>query len=549
MQLNPLARRLALSRAAARAGFTCLAALCAGSAPAHAARPTLATRIPAIVSQHSAAYAGAPAPDALLHLVISLPQRNTAELDAFLRDIYNPASPNFRHYLSVSEFTDRFGPAAADYEAAVAFFASEGLTIAARSENRYLIDVDARVADVERVFHVTMGLYKHPTENRLFLSPDRPPTLDLAVPVQQVLGLDDYVKPKPRYVHDASRATRAVGGSGPGGQFIGSDMRKVYYPSGTMTGAGQSVGLMELVGYNIADVNTFFSSKYGANNGVTVTGIKTDSESLSCTGTCDDSEQALDIEYLISVAPGLSSVRVYVGSSPEDVLNRMATDNISKVLSTSWGWNETFATDDGLFKEFAAQGQTNLTASGDYSSLSASGPWPEEDANIVAVGGTDVATVSPGGVWKSETGWSGSAGGPSLDKKILIESYQKPFITTANGGSETVRNVPDIAANANTDMYICADGTCGGGNGGTSFASPIWAGIIALANQRAVAAGKPVVGFINPAVYALAAGTHYASDFHDPKTGKSGKFHCSVSYDLVTGLGSPASAFLSALVP
>jgi len=510
--------------------------------------PTLSSTIPAIVGGHAAAYAGAPAPDRVFHLVVSLPQRNTAALDAFLADITNPDSPDFRHYLSVDGFTERFGPTASDYESAAAFFAGQGLTVAARSANRMILDIDGRVADIERVFNVKMGLYRHPTENRLFIAPDRAPTLDLAVPIEQVIGLDDFVKPYPKYVQNAGVPVLPAAGSGPGGQFIGSDMHKAYYPTGTLTGKGQSVGLMELEGYNAKDVTTFFTNHYGAANKVPVVGIKTDSLGLGCGSGCDDTEQALDIEYAISMAPGLDSVRVYVGSSAEDVLNKMATDNISKVLSTSWGWNENFKTDDAIFKEFAAQGQTNLTASGDYSSLSASGPWPEEDANIIAVGGTDVATKTPGGVWSAETGWNGSAGGPSLDKTIHIESYQKPFITSANGGSSTLRNVPDIAANADTDMEVCADGSCSGGIGGTSFASPIWAGFIALANQQAVAAGKPVVGFINPLIYRLAAGTTYKTILHDETKGKSGLYRCTASFDLVTGLGSPyGQALINAL--
>jgi subtilase family serine protease len=459
------------------------------------------------------------------------------ELRALVRDITNPASPNYHHYLSVADFTARFGTSEADYDTAVSFFRNQGLTVARTTANRYLIDVDGRAADVERVFHVTLGLYKHPTENRVFFAPDRAPTLDLAVPVQEVLGLDNYVLPYPKLVHGRARQNHP-GGSGPNGNYTGNDMHTIYYPTGTLTGEGQSVGLMELDGYNIADVTNFFAKGYGPTNSVSIVGIQTDSQPVMCT-QCDDSEQALDIEYAISLAPGLASVRVYVGSSPEDVLNAEATDNVSKSLSTSWGWNEDFATDDKIFLEFAAQGQTNLTASGDYSSLRASGPWPEEDANIVGVGGTDAETQSPGGPWSSETGWSGSAGGPSLDKKIKIESYQLPFINAANGGSTTLRNVPDVAANANTDMVICADGSCGGGNGGTSFASPMWAGFVALANQQAVAAGKPVVGFINPAVYALGGEKGYKKKFHDETSGKSGLYSCTKSYDLVTGMGSP----------
>jgi xanthomonalisin len=518
------------------------------AAPALAAE-TLATTIPGIVASHTAAFAGKPAPARVLHLVLSLPLRNTAELDRLLAGIYDRASPSFHRYLSVAAFTDRFGPEAAAYATLVNYLTAQGLTVTLQTANRILIGVDAKIADVERVFNVRMGLYKHPTQNRLFLSPDRAPTLDLGVPVQEIIGLDDYVLPYRKFVH-SSQSAGPRNGSGPGGQFDGNDIHKAYYPTGTLTGAGQSVGLMELEGLNVSDVKNFFTKGYGPANNVPITLISTDGAPVACGTACgDDSEQALDVEYTISMAPGLSSVRVYVGNTAEDVLNKMATDNISKVLSTSWGWNEHFKTDDALFKEFAAQGQTNLTASGDYSSLSASGPWPEEDGNIVAVGGTDLAMTSGGGKWSGETGWSGSAGGPSVDKTIKIDSYQLPYINSANGGSKTLRNVPDIAASANTNMEICADGACTGGYGGTSFASPIWAGFIALANQYAVSQGKAVVGFINPAIYALGQTSSYASSFHDEKKGKSGLYSCTTSYDLVTGLGSPAgTALIEALV-
>jgi subtilase family serine protease len=296
---------------------------------------------------------------------------------------------------------------------------------------------------------------------------------------------------------------------------------------------------MELGPFYSGDITTYFANHYGNIGKVAIEPIRTGGAAVSCAPGCDDTEQALDIEYLISMAPGLDSVRVYVGTTAEDVLNRMATDNISKVLSTSWGWNENYATDDALFKEFAAQGQTLLTASGDFSSLAESGPWPEEDANIVAVGGTTVSVQGAGEVWAGETGWTSSAGGPSLDKRTTIPNYQLPFITTPGRGSKTRRNVPDVAANAEPDMFVCASGGCAGGWGGTSFSAPIWAGIIALANQQASEFGEPVVGFINPALYGMARKFPYPFMFHDETSGVSGRYRCMKFYDLVTGLGSP----------
>ena len=162
------------------------------------------------------------------------------------------------------------------------------------------------------------------------------------------------------------------------------------------------------------------------------------------------------------------------------------------------------------------------------------------------MGGTDLVTKSAGGAWSSETGWSGSAGGPSTDKTILISSYQKPYVTTANKASKTLRNVPDIAAQANTNMYYCANSGCGVA-GGTSFASPMWAGFVAMANQQAATDGKGLVGFLNPVLYANGQTGSTSTLFHDITSGTSGKYSATTSFDLVTGLGSMQAALIGVL--
>lgn len=508
----------------------------------------LTAQVPAVIMQHAAVRAGTPDAGQQLHLSVTLPMRNMAALHTLLSQIYNPNSPSYRHYLTVAQFADRFGPTSFDYAKAVNFFTGAGFQITGISANRFLIDMVGSVRDVERVFHVKMNTYQHPTEARQFFAPDREPTVDLAVPVLSVEGLDNFELPKPRLMQSAERGS--LTGSGPGGQYIPSDIRAAYYGGTKLTGAGQSVGLMELEGYNLSDVKALFKKVKQPLN-PKVVAISVDGSPTDCKGSChDDGEQALDIEYAIGMAPNLTQVQVYVANSATSVLNKMASDNTSAQLSTSWGWGEHFASNDALFLQMAAQGQTFLTASGDDSSLKASGPWPEEDVNLTAVGGTDLVTKSAGGAWSSETGWRDSAGGPSLDKSILIASYQTPFINTANGGSKTLRNVPDIAGDANFNNYICFNGKCQGGWGGTSFASPIWSGYIALANEEAANEGKPRIGFLNPTLYALAAGKKYATVLHDQTSGKSGKFSATPSFDLVTGVGSPqgGDALITALI-
>ncbi len=510
----------------------------------------LTPQVPEEVANHLAQRAATPDPARTMHVAIALPMRNRAELERLVRDLYDPASPQYRHYLSVAEFTERFGPTEADYAKALKFFSENGLAVSGTAANRYLIEADASVDTLERVLHVKFGLYRHATEDRLFIAPDREPTLDLDVAVLHVIGLDDAKLPVNRLAHRATDAAAKspVNGSAPGGWYLGSDIRTAYYGGTALTGAGQSVGLMELGPYNPQDVQTYFTN-FGPPLATAVVPISTDGSPATCTGRCNDAEQALDIEYAIAMAPGLAQVQVYVAASAESVLNRMVSDNTSAQLSTSWGWGNELATDDPIFMEMAAQGQTLLTASGDASTLIKSGPWPEESAYITGVGGTDLLTTGPGGAWVSETGWSGSAGGPSVDRSITIPRYQLPFINAQNMGSRVLRNVPDIAGDANTVNYICAALSCSGGNGGTSFASPIWAGFIALANQEAASRGLPRIGFLNPMVYAMGRQPTYASVFYDSVGGTSGKYTAVTGYDLVTGLGSPrGTAFIEALL-
>jgi subtilase family serine protease len=520
-------------------GFA-VAALAASAAHATPHR-FLTAQLPIAVAGHIAQRIGTPEAGQQLHLAIVLPMRNQAELKTLVANIYNPKNPSYRHYLTVAQFADRFGPARFDYAKAVNFFSGAGLRITGTSANRYLIDAVGSIRDVERIFHVKIGLYQHPTEARTFFAPDREPTVELDTPLLAVEGLDNFDLPTPRMMQSAQRRTRT--GSGPHGYFIASDIRAAYYGGKKLTGAGQSLGLMELEGYNLSDIQMFFE-KFDQPLKPDVEAISTDGSSTGCGKHCDDGEQALDIEYAIGMAPGLKRVQVYVANSAISVLNRMASDNTSAQLSTSWGWGHHFATNDPLFLEMAAQGQSFLTASGDNSSLRKSGQWPEEDVNLTAVGGTDLVAAYAGGAWASETGWKYSTGGPSLDTTILIAGYQFPFINAANDGSYQVRNVPDIAGDAGFDNYICANGHCNGDWGGTSFASPIWAGYVALANEYAAQHGKPRVGFLNPTLYALAGSATSADALHDPMKGQSGKFHAVAGYDLVTGLGSPYGSTL-----
>ncbi len=506
--------------------------------------PVMTSDVPAAVASGVAPLVGHLPSAQRLSLAISLPLRNEAELDDLLQQIYDPQSSNYHQYLSVLEFTGRFGSTEADYVAVLSFAQANGLAVIDTHANRMVIDVEGPAANIESALHVTLGVYQHPTEGRTFYAPDREPTVDLDVPLLHISGLDNYTLPHAKNIRSSEQPNAAAKttGSGPGGQFIGSDMRAAYYGSGPLTGSGQRVGLFEYAGYEISDVKLFFS-KVKQTLKVPVRGVSLNGASLTCPpSSCDDSEQVIDIETAISMAPGLKEVLVYVGNKDVSIFNRMAADNSAKQLSCSWGWNDDESSLDPIFKEMAAQGQSVFVATGDSgSSTPGDVVWPADDPYITAVGGTDLTTRGAGGAWKAETGWNGSAGSPSKNK-VSIPSYQQlsGVITKLNHGSKTLRNYPDVAAEANTNQYSCYDGGCSGGNGGTSYAAPQWAGFIAMANEQSVANGGSTLGFLNPALYAIGVGSSYDSDFHDIVSGSNGKYSAVKGYDLVTGWGTPA---------
>jgi subtilase family serine protease len=500
----------------------------------------------------------------VLQLDLVLPLRDPAGLKSFLSDVYNPKSPAYRHFVTVAEFTEKFGPTQEQYESVIRFAKTYGLEVVGGSRDGMEVQVKGDVAHIENAFHVNMRTYQHPTEDRVFYSPDREPTVDLPFNLWHVSGLENYSIPHPLFVKKSDYAaahgiepdavvSHATTGSGPSASFLGSDMRAAYYGGSALTGSGQNLGLLEYYGTDLADLNTYFSN-IGQTNKVPVTVLSTDGTSTSCSyPSCDDTEQTLDMTQALGMAPGLSSLVMYVGSTDTAIISAMTTHSpLPATIGCSWGWTPADpSTLDPYFQKMAAQGQNFFVASGDSSTWSSRNEaWPADDDYIVSVGGTDLVTSGAAGPWASETAWVDSGGGISPDG-IAIPSWQKlsGVINSSNRGSTTLRNGPDVSANANFTFYVCADQTsCTANNyGGTSFAAPMWAGFIALVNQQLVSSGSSPIGFINPTIYSQNVTSSYATDFHDITSGTSGSYSAVTGYDLVTGWGSPKPGLITAL--
>jgi hypothetical protein len=524
-----------------------------------------------------------------LDLAIGLPLRNGGQLTNLLQQLYDPTSANFRHYVSPDQFATSFAPSQADYQAVIDFAKAHGLVVKGTHANRTLLDVNGSVADIEKAFHIHLQVYKHPTEARTFFAPDTEPTLDLATPVLAISGLDNYVRPRPR-IHPMIRPLGGGGGGGGGsgggngGPFEGYDFRNAYAAGVSQDGTGQSVGLFELFGFSQQDIQDYEDESgiypYVSVQPVLIDGADgddSDVDYIDDPGYLDYAfEVTGDIEMAVSMAPGLSSVLVYEGPTPQDVpplgtnyvqdaattamindvLNRMATDDLAQQLSCSYGFDVNLSTEQ-IFQQYAAQGQSFFLAAGDSGAFPAAVDEPADNPDITVVGGTTLTTSSTTGDWSSEVVWFTpaddlgdplEASGGGISTVYPIPAWQQGISMTANQGSTTMRNLPDVSLVANNIDLVWGNDFIGSSTdfaeGGTSLATPLWAGFMALVNQQAAANGQPPVGFANPALYAIGKSTNYLACFHDITIGSNTndssptKYLATTGYDLCSGWGT-----------
>lgn len=503
-------------------------------------------------------------------LVFSLPLRNQLELGQLLKHLYDPSDPQHGKYLTLQEFTARFAPTQADYDAVADYARSIGLRVTGSHANRLLLDVAGPAATVETGFGLQLHHYQG-VDGRKFYAPDQDPSVPegIAARVNGVVGLDSATSWHAHSNYHAAGTTAMATpyqiGNGPGGGLTPSNIKSAYNLANvTATGTGQVLALFELDGYNPSDVAYY--AKYFGLPAVPLQNVLVDG--FSGAPGPGASEVTLDIELQLALAPGVSKILVYEGPNSNkgvlDTYNRIATDNLAKQISTSWGLSEgqssqsVIASENAIFQQMAAQGQTLYAAAGDSgaydngSTLSVDDPASQP--YVVGVGGTRLAVAS-GQSYLRESAWNtnntvaGGAGGGGVSAVWSIPSWQQGV---RNLASSVMRNVPDVALNADqgTGYSIYFQG---GWYifGGTSCASPLWAAFTARVNQLRSGAGLGPLGFANPALYQLAAGSGYQGSFHDVADSTTNLYYPAITgYDNATGWGSFNGAnLLAALAP
>jgi pro-kumamolisin-like protein len=506
-----------------------------------------------------------------IHATVTLAPRDPGALAAYARDVATPGSPVFHHYLTVSQFAEHFGPASADVELVRGTLAAEGLHPGPAAANRLSIPVSASAAQLAGAFHTSLDRYRLPSGATAYANRAAPSVpADVVGVVQGVVGLDSLSRLSPAAAPGAQ--TVAPGAAQPcsaastaaGSQGYPSDRIAAAYGldglySGGDLGAGTTVALVEFESYAPADVAAYQSCD-GTNASISQVNVDGGPGTAPPVG-----EATLDIEDVAGLAPQ-AAIEVYQGpnggSGPLDTYAKIVSDDTAKVISTSWGACESGVgatetnAENTLFQEATAQGQSVLAAAGDTGTADCPGSStlavddPASQPDVTGVGGTTLTSAQEA-AWGNRSG----AGGGGVSSVWGAQNYQAGFATaqtsTTCGASGTAcREVPDVSADADpqTGYPIYFSGAWEK-VGGTSAAAPTWAALLALVDASPACAGKPPVGFANPALYA-AARSGYASTFTDIVSGSNSYggvtgYSAAAGYDMASGLGSPKGAALA----
>lgn len=583
---------------------------------------------------------------------VALKPRDPAALSAFLATLTDRTSPNYHRYLAAGQFAARFGPTHATLAAVRSTLTHDGLRVTGVSSDGLLVKFAGSTAKVETAFstrlarfRTTAGVTGEATTSAIRL----PSTI--SADVSAVIGLNTLIKPHTSAIHppasaDAGRAaaqtadiTRYPSGApqpcaaatAVANQFGGLSDDQVANAYGAFglysagdTGAGVNVAIYEQEPFDPTDLQAFDKCYFGADHTPGGLTIHNTDESTNQTGP-GEGEAILDVEDVSAMAPG-AHIDVYDAPPSDeagiDEYAQMVDADQDKIISSSYGFCEqdealaepgSLQTENTIFEQAAAQGQTVLNATGDTGSDACnevrSVPVPTDqnpvsigDAAsqpyVLAVGGTTIQDADPAHydetTWNDGAVWGGGNGGISSvwaapswqvqvpgfplpggtdytnanavestagEKGISDQDWPTGFCannTTAGLSTSTpCRGTPDVSADSDefTGAITIYAAEFGGWTeeGGTSSATPLWAGLLALVDASPACQSDGVsastgIGFASPLLYAVAGNANeYADSFHDITSGNNdvfglddGKiFPAHTGYDLATGLGSP----------
>jgi kumamolisin len=514
-----------------------------------------------------------------LSFSVSMPLNNEDQLDRFLQDLNDPESTQFHQYLSPDEFLEKYGPTEDQVMQTKSLLVANGMDITRVDPHRRVIHASGKIKTINSFFNTEINEYYDLQKNDRFFAPAYEVQIPKALAIQSIHGLENryrahhYHRTKPSITDSARNYPRSAASTAKG--LAPTMIQKAYNFPTQLNGSGQVLAVFELEAYDLADI-TFYENYYNLNQ-VPLQNVLVGGATGIVQDTNAQVEVSLDIELMAALAPGAAKIMIYEGPNNDegllDTYRRIASDNLAKVISTSWGADEGSSTssflqsENSIFKQMAAQGQTLVAAAGDsgaYDNATSQGVTtptlsvddPASQPYVLGVGGTTL-TVNLDGSYKSESSWNNGsaatgAGGGGISSVWPIPIWQKSAITKASKGSTTMRNVPDVSLNANqnTGYAIYSSGQWIE-EGGTSCAAPLWAAFLGLVNQQIALNKLGTLGFANTLLYSIGTGSSYSTNFHDINDGTTNLYYPTVpGYDVATGWGSlVGGALLPNLAP
>jgi subtilase family serine protease len=509
-------------------------------------------------------------------IYFGLTDAQQSDLTQLLADQQNPSSPQYHKWLTPQQFGARFGISSSDMDKVKAWVQSKGLTVTSVAPSMNYLTISGTIGQVETAFRTQIHSFLENGEGHISNVSD--PQLPAAISsmVVGVRGLNDFKLRSHAAVRPAITSTAGTGNHflAPGDFFTIYDVAPLL--SQSINGTGIAIGIVGRTDISTADVATFRSlSGLPANPPqiVQATGYRSGTRS-----TNDLTESQLDVEWSGAVAPNATIKFVTVGTSTttdvDDALIYAVANNVAPIISMSYGncesvWGQSSINTLNLtFQQANAQGITVIAASGDAGATDCDSAgiaseglavdFPASSPFVTGAGGTmfsgDVSNSSQ--YWNSSNTANGTNSYAGSVKSYIPESpwnetnsttgltaggsggggasafFAKPAWQAGTGvPADSSRDVPDIAlaAAASHDPYlICSQGSCTNGYtnasgvynvvGGTSAASPSFAGIVALLEQKLGTGG---LGNINPHLYGFLGSQYYNNAFHDITSGNN----------------------------
>jgi kumamolisin len=520
----------------------------------------------------------------IFDLVLRMPGQ--LAFDAYAREVDSPASPDFRHFLTPSEIGERFGPSEVQLARLDAELGRRDLAVIERYPERTALRVSGTARAVEAAFRVVLDDYRDENAHVRFHRPRRAPRLPASLRdmVRGVSGLDSRPPLLTSRAADIAISSAAPGsptGLAPRTSLTPNVLNRAFeiepLRASAIDGSGISVAILSFADLSDADVAAWDAAT-GTLGAPPIIRVRVGS------GPSDDAatarrnliEVALDVDTVRAVAPRAQIIVFSVDPSlptfMADALRAVLRDGRATIFSASisacdaprafdaMGWDRESSLQE--VKTARAAGLNLVFSTGDYGAYPCRGKYSLEDLTptiafpadteyVTSVGGTTI-TRGADGTYIEETGWedplSLSGGGGGLSPSERRPSWQRgPGVDTnvSNGR----RQVPDVAAPGDPVGGYFTVLTLDGQRryaqvGGTSGATPFWAGLLALYEQYTTRAGLGRLGFVNPMLYEIAATNEANTVFHDIVRGGNLLFNATPGWDFSTGLGTPVASAL-----